>query len=174
MPRSKRSGTCVYCGAIGTVTSDHVPPKCLFPTAARQNLITVPACQSCNSSFKLDDEYLRLVLSLRADLPDGPAAEFLRETTSRSLRKPEATRLRASVFRSVENRSVHSSGGIYLGEAPVLNVDYRRINATASRILKVYSHTSSRNYCLLLTSLTSSSLSFRKIQVQLKILRSKN
>lgn len=136
MARSKRSGTCVYCGAVGSVTSDHVPPKCLFPSATRINLITVPACLTCNSSFKLDDEYFRLILSLRADLPEGPTATFLRAATKRSLRKPEAARLKASVLRSVEHRSIHSSGGIYLGDAAVMNVDYRRIDATASRVVK--------------------------------------
>lgn len=136
MPPPKKRGTCVYCGLIGPVTSDHVPPRCLFATGSRVNLITVPACARCNSSFKLDDEYFRLIVSMRADLPEGPTAEFLRQATSRALRKPQAIRLRSSILRTVKRRPIHSSGGVYLGHAPTVTVDYRRIHATATRIIK--------------------------------------
>ena len=136
MVRRPKSGVCVYCGIAGAITSDHVPPKCLFPTQSRVNLITVPSCQSCNASFQSDDEYFRLVLSLRADLPEGPAAEFLREATKRALRRPEASGFLASVMQAIAHRSIHSSGGIYLGQAPTLDVNYRRMTSTASRIVK--------------------------------------
>jgi hypothetical protein len=136
MQESKRTGTCAYCGVMGCVTSDHVPPKCLFATNSRVNLITVPACHACNSSFKLDDEYFRMVISLRADLPEGSAADFLRDATRRSLLKPQAALLKASLSRSLTRIAINSSDGAQLGELPVMRVDYKRINATASRIVR--------------------------------------
>ena len=136
MPRKQRIGTCVYCAEAGPVTSDHVPPKCLFPPDVRVNLMTVAACTSCHDSFKLDDEYFRLVLAIRRDLPDVPSSSFLREQTMRSLRNPEAVGLRASVRAATSRRSVQSKEGIYLGQVLALKVDAARIIRTADRIIR--------------------------------------
>jgi hypothetical protein len=106
MSKSKKLGVCVYCGNQGVVTNDHVPPKCLFPPEKRVNLITVAACEPCNAEFKLDDEYFRLALSIRPDLPNETTAEYLFEKTKSSLRKREATGLRASVVASVKQLSL--------------------------------------------------------------------
>lgn len=120
MPRKERVGTCVYCGITGPVTSDHVPPKCLFPPDARLNLMTVAACPACHGSFKLDDEYFRLVLSIRPDLPSGSESSFIQEQTKRSLRNPEAAGLLASIRASTSRREVRTRSGIYLGKAHAL------------------------------------------------------
>lgn len=132
---SKRSGECVYCGRLGPITSDHVPPKCLFPPETRQNLITVAACAQCNGSFKLDDENFRLMLAIRADLPPGATAEYLRQSSMRGLAKPQASRLRASIRKRLGKASVRTPAGIYLGEAPTISVDFKRLHATAIRII---------------------------------------
>ena len=89
MTRRPRQGNCVYCGAEGDVTRDHVPPSCLFPPEDRINLITVPACAECHESFKLDDEYFRVTLSLRADLDSGAATEFIRAQTAKTSPTPK-------------------------------------------------------------------------------------
>lgn len=136
MASAKPAATCVYCRTTGPVTADHVPPRCLFAPDRRENLITVPACAACNASFKLDDEYFRLCLSMRADLPDGPTTEYLREMSLRSLRKLEAAKFRAKVLASIQRQSIHSAGGIYLGEASTFKVDYRRLKRTSERIVR--------------------------------------
>lgn len=55
---------CYYCGKNAT-SSEHVPPKCLFPEEKdleeggyRQNLITVPSCDLHNQTKSNDDEFL--------------------------------------------------------------------------------------------------------------------
>ena len=53
---------CYLCGGEAT-TRDHIPPKGLFPAPRTANLITVPACSTCNQRASLDDGYLRLVLT---------------------------------------------------------------------------------------------------------------
>jgi hypothetical protein len=55
------------------MTEDHVPPKNLFPKP-RLGLITVPSCEQCNGSFKLDDEYFRLAITTGVDPKDFPIA----------------------------------------------------------------------------------------------------
>jgi hypothetical protein len=44
---------CVYCGGIAD-TSDHTPPRCFLPRPlpADIQLMTVPACRRCNTSFQ--------------------------------------------------------------------------------------------------------------------------
>jgi len=141
MSRSKKLGVCVYCGSQGIVTSDHVPPKCIFPPQTRINLITVAACEPCHNGFKLDDEYFRLALSIRPDLPDQSTAGYLFEKTKRSLKDPQAKRFRTALIKSIHDLSVHTQGGIYLGEAKGIRLDFRRLTKTAERMIKgFYAH----------------------------------
>ena len=82
------TGICLYCGAGGELTDDHVPPKNLFPKP-RMGLVEVRACMPCNRGASKDDEYFRQCL-------------VLAEQTRGHL---EATKGRAPVFRSL-NREV--------------------------------------------------------------------
>jgi len=136
MPRKARVGECVYCGAVGEVTRDHVPPKCLFPPSDRVNLVTVRACYTCNAGFKLDDEYFRVLLAMRADLPEGEGAEFLRDQTNRALRHPSAKQFRDSILAATRAIPIHTQAGVYLGHTPALKLDAARIRSTADRIVR--------------------------------------
>lgn len=126
MPRKPRTGICVYCGTQGHVTSDHVPPKCLFPPDARVNLVTVNACTACHDSYRLDDEYFRVTLSIRDDLPDGPAAQFLRDQTRKTLRNPAATAFRDAIRAATLSAPKHSPSGVYVGHATALRGSMQR------------------------------------------------
>lgn len=131
MPRKPRTGQCVYCGTEGFVTSDHVPPKCLFPPSARVNLVTVHACAQCHDSYKLDDEYFRVILSLRADLPERSETEFLRVQTKKTLQNPSArglrTRLQAATI------GIESGGPEKMA---AVRIEPARIVSTAERIVR--------------------------------------
>lgn len=134
MARIPRTGICVYCGAHGIVTSDHVPPKCLFPPETRVNLITVYACPTCHDSYKLDDEYFRVILSVRDDLPDGPEAQFLRDKTRKTLNKTGAFAFRKAIEKSIIKIDRHSSDGI--SKITALKIEPLRIKRTANRIVR--------------------------------------
>lgn len=61
--------TCYMCDKPA-VSSEHVPPKCLFPEAKdikgsdyRKHLITVPSCDVHNSSKSKNDEFLMVALA---------------------------------------------------------------------------------------------------------------
>ena len=64
---------CYACDQLAT-SRDHAPPLCLFPANAespdgksrRNNLITVPACDTHNLKKSKDDEYLMMVLAAPA------------------------------------------------------------------------------------------------------------
>lgn len=131
----QKTGTCAYCGQQRLLTSDHVPPKLLFVPAKRQNLITVPSCSECNGSFSKDDEYLRLVLSMRQDVEDGASGALLWEKAFRGLLHPEAAGLKAKVLSGLRRVSVPDTAGSPK-KALAYEIDYTRLRATAQRIVR--------------------------------------
>ena len=59
---SHDSAICIYCGAPAS-TRDHVPPRCLLEKPLPPDLMTVPSCQSCNTAYSHDEQYLQIVLA---------------------------------------------------------------------------------------------------------------
>ena len=72
--------TCYMCDAQRT-SDEHVPPRCLFPEKKdlppgvdlRQDLITVPSCDTHNSKKSKDDEYILYVLVM--NIPNNEVAQ---------------------------------------------------------------------------------------------------
>jgi hypothetical protein len=54
-------GSCVYCGAKPN-TRDHVPSRVFLDDPAPAYVPVVEACEECNQSFSLDEEYLACLL----------------------------------------------------------------------------------------------------------------
>jgi len=131
-----KTGECIYCGAISKITDDHIPPRNLFPTPRPNNLIAVPSCLSCDHGASLDDEYFRLMVRLRADVLDHPAAKQLLPTVFRSLTKPKKHRFAQSLYRSMKELEITTPAGIYLGKQPSYDVDFTRLDRVAKRIAK--------------------------------------
>lgn len=55
------NGHCVFCGGKPN-TRDHCPSKVLLDAPFPQNLPVVEACEACNQSFSLDEQYLACFL----------------------------------------------------------------------------------------------------------------
>ena len=57
---------CAICGIKTANTSDHIPPKGLYPKPRDNdiNLNTVPACMDCNGGGSEDDEVFKLVVGI--------------------------------------------------------------------------------------------------------------
>ena len=127
---------CVYCGKQGELTDDHIPPKNLFPEPRPSNLITVPSCSDCNVGASKDDEYFRLVLSMRHDTGDHPSVHGVQPSVIRSLAREKAVGLRTAVFDSISLRNVHTKSGIYLGQEYFSDVDLSRLDRVAVRIVR--------------------------------------
>lgn len=121
---------CIYCtSSVERVTKDHVPPKCLFPPNT-QNLITVPACEPCNKSFNLDDEYFRLMMTAEAAYWDPRATQIWKERVIPNM----GPGLRMSVLRGMRLCDIRTEGGLYVGRATRLHFDPRRIRRIVERI----------------------------------------
>ncbi|MBI2470240.1 MAG: hypothetical protein HYV59_03235 [Planctomycetes bacterium] len=125
---------CVYCGSTKALTDDHIPPKTLFPKPRPSNLITVRSCRACNEGASKDDEYFRLMISMRHDTGDHPAVKKILPTIYRSLQKPTKKGFQQALFNSMGDLDIVSGGNIYLGTAPGYDVDLRRLDRVAARI----------------------------------------
>jgi hypothetical protein len=82
MAKKRKFGMCVFCGSETCLTKDHVPPKSLFPKPRPDNLITVYSCDNCNLGTAKDDEYFRLMTTIREDALNHPAANRILQRRS--------------------------------------------------------------------------------------------
>jgi hypothetical protein len=127
---------CVYCGSTENLTKDHIPPKNLFAKPRPTNLITVPSCESCNASFQMDDEYLQMVLHARLETGGHPELLKLKPTLAKSLRRRESVGFHRRIRNSMFKAELISKEGIYLGAAPAMSVQGKRLERSGTRIIK--------------------------------------
>lgn len=105
---------CVICGINDATTSDHLPPKGIFPKPRPDNLITVPSCIDCNNSASTLDEVFRLYLALQVgDLDDQIASAYFHEAL-RTYRHNK--KLQGEIMSGAEPLDLTTPSGIYLGQ----------------------------------------------------------
>lgn len=130
---------CIFRGSTEKITADHIPPKCLFPDPKPTNLITVPSCEKCNSSYKKDDEYFRICVLVQPDINPTGWKIWNEKVIGRTLKRSPS--LRRDLLNNLIPVELRSSSGVYLGEAEVLKFPKRRINRVVKRIVKgLYCH----------------------------------
>lgn len=93
-PAAKRKGrqaegVCIYCGAEGPITRDHVPPKNLFGKPLPPEILKVPSCLRCNNRASKDDEYFRSRFAFRKDIKDHEIVKQIRPVVIRSFERKE-------------------------------------------------------------------------------------
>jgi len=131
VPWSKIIEPCIYCGQQDALTRDHVPPKCLFPKSSRQNLIRVPACEPCNNSAKLDDEYFRAVVSMGSEDPVAIAV------WKQGVTKRASPSFKSRLLRSLRPAELlRTPAGIYLRDGHSLKLEKQRIEDVVIRIVR--------------------------------------
>lgn len=137
---------CVYCGEREGTTSDHVPPKALFPKPRPVDLVTVPCCESCRSGQSLDDEYLVQMLAVRNDIADHPAAAQVLPAVHRSFANPRKRGFNRAFAKSIRGIDIKTDAGLYLGTAPGYSVDLERFARVLRRttIGLLYDHLEKR------------------------------
>lgn len=133
---SKKQGICAYCGEFKFITRDHIPPKNLFQKPRPQNLITVPCCEDCRGGWSADDEYFRLAVTVNSNAEGNPNAMKNQEVIRRSLRKIGKWKFSQHINQSLGHVSIQTPGGLYLGKAPVIKVQKKRIDRVAQRIIR--------------------------------------
>lgn len=128
--------SCIYCGSKEQLTRDHIPPKTLFLTPLPSDLITVPCCEKCNSSFSKDDEYFRNMLVSCEPVCSDSNAQAINQKFLRSIRRPKAIGLKQSVLKNLHIVEIKTPAGLYIGKAPAIRVDRKRFNRMLDRIAR--------------------------------------
>jgi hypothetical protein len=99
-------------------------------------MVTVPSCGECNDAKKDDDEYLRDLLVI--DIENAGISTIEGPLKQKMLRA--ADRNRSLLARDIRSKTryvpVHSPGGLYLGHAFSVPLDYERANRLFSRIVR--------------------------------------
>lgn len=124
---------CIYCGSDKDITSDHIPPKCLFRERKELQLITVPACHQCNDSYKKDDEYFRIYVS--GDISKNEQGHRLWNEKVMESTFCRSPKLRANIISNIYVKTIKRSDGSILKRS-IMNMDASRINSVLIRIVK--------------------------------------
>src|SRR2546427_13092357 len=81
---------CYLCRSTENLTSDHLPPKNLFPEPRPSNLITVPCCRICNERFSKIDEQFRVFVSTPVNVSETGKSVMRRNVFGGSLKRSPA------------------------------------------------------------------------------------
>lgn len=104
---------CAICGKREATTVDHVPPKGLFPKPWPSDLITVPACGSCNNGASVDDEKFRVYMAMQIAGGHPDAKRLWKQHALATLRYNK--KLLREVMRGMGRVEVRTEAGLYLG-----------------------------------------------------------
>lgn len=126
--RAKKVELCVYCGLNPATTRDHVVAKCLFDGPLPSNMVTVPACGSCNGDKARNDDYLRDMLVVDSHCSEHPVAQaLLKGKVTRALRRNRSELLR-NVLPKARMEPTRTPGGLYLPPSYSFPLDGERVN----------------------------------------------
>lgn len=120
----QRRGVCVYCGSEGPITRDHVFPQGIFLVLDKE-MITVPACESCQQIKSLGDRDLRVFSTIDVWGGQHPDAPIMLE---RILRK-ENVRFQNWIRKALndaEDVDLVTDDGIIVGTITALNFNTDR------------------------------------------------
>ena len=136
---SKKATTCAYCGNRAT-TRDHIPSRKFFPQPRPDNLITVPACSSCNNGTSADEEYF-LLRVLASDGAITPEAAAVSEELFEGILSPRRVRTLASFRSEMHWRPRISPAGVITGRDLEYPLDRNRVRRVMEKILRgLYFH----------------------------------
>lgn len=135
MVRKYSEYICTYCDNPPTEgKGDHVPPLCIYPKPRPSNLITVPACITCNDKFGKDDEYFWANMAFAAPMQ----IENIDEVRKRWLKMMQG---RGGAVDDIRNHIVEKhiyavTTGLYLGKIHFLNSIPDRLHNIVNRIAR--------------------------------------
>lgn len=125
---------CVYCIREAATTVDHIPPKLLLAEPYPENLVTVPSCLNCNSSFQKDDEYTRFMTSVELKSASHPPVQNNMPAILRSLQRPESQKFASYLMGQSQHSVVLGADGMPMGL--YFEPESDRMNATGKHIVR--------------------------------------
>src|SRR5258708_17756847 len=129
---------CYLCGLDAT-TRDHIPARGFF-SIVPDNIITVPACATCNAGASTDEEYMRTTTAGLAYAHSPAARAVWEDAVKRSFARRPAG-LRRRLAGDVVPVQIFDAEGCVIGELPGLQVDGKRADRVMRKIFKgIYFH----------------------------------
>lgn len=95
--------------------------------------MTVPACDACNSAFKLDDEYFRTFLVSNANAYGDPTARGL--WNRKIIGSKNAGPIRNMLRNSSLPIELKTQAGLWIGNSVAISFDAKRVARIAARIV---------------------------------------
>jgi len=122
---------CYFCGKEA-VTKEHVPPKSMFPSHMRQDLIKVPSCKKHNNEKSGNDEYFRyLVMGQSKIVMSQKRFKTLLNNLLRSIKRKPA--LTVALLNTKKKIRIMDNGNIVEN---TIKVDEVRLNDSLEAISK--------------------------------------
>lgn len=134
-----RPRLCMFCGldeSFGEMDREHFVPSCLWAKGSRApKMRPLPAHTACNRSSSSDNEYFRDVLVSQASVGSHPEVIRLR---AGEMRRKLRNRTGAIVktYKRLREVPQFTASGIYVGHAPVFEVDWPRMERVLQNIVR--------------------------------------
>ncbi len=129
MALQKEMKICYWCGKLAT-SVEHFPPKGIFPSEHRKNLLTVPSCDEHNSANSKTDERFRFLL--HAPEPSELAKKWYEEKTKKAIyREEERVFMEGIAKTSKPIDDIPGIGGTFIFEATIINDTIEKITRAA-------------------------------------------
>lgn len=132
----RRSGECVYCGRVGRLTVDHIPPRGFLRNPKPLDLIKVPSCTRCNNGASLDDEYFKTAIVLKDTAGSHAEAVAIRQSVLRALQMPEKRPFLLSFTKHFRTVNLRTPGGLHLGSRAAFDAKLDRLDNVVCRITR--------------------------------------
>ena len=130
---------CVLCGIREATTSDHVPPKAIFPKPRPNDLVTVPSCFDSNNTGSKYDEEFRVFLSLQLGMETPTTRRLWKNEALRTVHHNR--RLQQHLVEKSWEVNLRTPAGIYLGKRRAVAMPVRPHNSVMDRTVRgLYFH----------------------------------
>lgn len=130
---------CVLCGIREATTSDHVPPKAIFPKPRPSDLVTVPSCFNCNNKGSKYDEEFRVFLSLQLGMETHTTQRLWKNESLRTIYHNR--RLQQRLVEKSWDVNLRTPAGIYLGKRRAVAMPVRPHNFVLDKTVRgLYFH----------------------------------
>lgn len=106
---------------------DHVVASSFFRKPYPENLVTVPACSTCNRRKAKDDTFLRDALTSDIDANPSEAASTVFEAVRRSSLRDSSEFARLVRIQTLKRVPLVTPAGLYVGEAHGVTLPHGRI-----------------------------------------------
>lgn len=130
---------CVLCGIREATTSDHVPPKAIFPKPRPNDLVTVPSCFICNNKGSKHDEEFFVFLSLQLGMETPTTQRLWKNGALRTIHYNR--RLQKHLIEKSWDVQLQTSAGSYSSKRRAVAMPVRPHNSVMDRTVRgLYYH----------------------------------